>query len=249
VLFIRDQQRSAQPLMPLRLFRSRERAGAYAARFLFNGALLSFFFFMTQYLQGVSAYSPLETGLAFLPVTFAAFAAAAVIPRLPQRLSNGMLAVAGCAAMLIGTAWLNRVSATTAYLTGIAAPMIVFGIGQGFGFSSLTNAGMAGVASKDAGVAGRLVNVAHHIGGAFGLGVLVTVFAAAGSGAKDARDLLAQRVSASLTAAAAFLVLALVIVITAQRTTRRATCRSRGTPSTRVPARPTGSPAPSTSTP
>ena len=63
--------------MPLRLFADRGRAGAYAARFLFNAVLVSFFFFMTQYLQGVTGVSPLEAGLAFLPVTAAAFAAAA----------------------------------------------------------------------------------------------------------------------------------------------------------------------------
>jgi MFS family permease len=54
--FVANQARAEQPLMPLRLFASRQRAGAYAARFLFNGVLLSFFFFMTQYLQGVSGY-------------------------------------------------------------------------------------------------------------------------------------------------------------------------------------------------
>ena len=56
-----------QPLMPLRLFADRGRAGAYAARFLFNGVLVSFYFFMTQYLQGVSGHTPLQAGLAFLP--------------------------------------------------------------------------------------------------------------------------------------------------------------------------------------
>src|SRR5213078_344510 len=106
-LFISDQRRSPQPIMPLRLFSDRQRAGAYAARFLFNGALLSFFFFMTQYLQGVSGYTPLEAGLAFLPVTLAAFAAAALTPRLTRRVSTAVLAVAGCAAMLIGTVWLS----------------------------------------------------------------------------------------------------------------------------------------------
>jgi hypothetical protein len=214
-LFVVCQQRAEQPIMPLRLLATRERAGAYAARFLFNGALLSFFFFfMTQYLQGVSGYSALQAGLAFLPVTLAALAAATAIPRFTPRLGNALLVVVGCAAMLAGTAWMSRVSVDTGYLAGIAAPMIVFGIGQGLGLSTLTTGGMAGVAPADAGAAGGLVNVAHHRCG-LGLGILVTVFAAAGSGADDARGLLAQRVSASLTAAAAFLVLALVVTLIA----------------------------------
>jgi len=215
-VFVANQAHAAQPLMPLRLFASRRRAGAYAARFLFNGVLVSFFFFMTQYLQGVSGYSPLQAGLAFLPVTAAAFAAAAVTPRLGARLSNDTLAVAGCAAMLAGTAWMSGVSVSTGYLAGIALPMIVFGIGQGLGLSSLTSAGMAGVAPRDAGVAGGLVNVAHHLGGAVCLGILVTVFDAAGSNASGARSLLADRVSAALTAATVLLILALAVTLIAR---------------------------------
>lgn len=72
---------------------------------------------------------------------------------------------------------------------------------------------MAGVAPQDAGVAGGLVNVAHHLGGALGLGILVTVFDAAGAGVHGPQDLLAHRVSASLTAATAFLILALVVTV------------------------------------
>jgi len=97
-----------------------------------------------------------------------------------------------------------------------ALPMVAFGIGQGLGLSSLTTAGMAGVGADDAGVAGGLVNVAHHIGGALGLGILVTVFAAAGAGAHSARELLAQRVSASLTGAALMLALALLVTVVAR---------------------------------
>ena len=146
-VFVAGQARAAQPLMPLRLFADRGRAGAYAARFLFNGVLVSFYFFMTQYLQGVSDYTPLQAGLAFLPVTAAAFAAATVTSRLSRRLGNDALAVAGVAAMLIGTAWTSRVGPTPAYLAGIALPMVIFGVGQGLGLSALTTGGMAGVAA------------------------------------------------------------------------------------------------------
>jgi hypothetical protein len=63
--------------------------------------------------------------------------------------------------MLIGAAWISRASVNTGYLTGIGAPMIIFGVGQGLGLSTLTTGGMAGAAPKDAGVAGGLVKVAH----------------------------------------------------------------------------------------
>ncbi len=170
---------------------------------------------MTQYLQGVSGFTPLQAGLAFLPVTAAAFLAAAATSRLSQRVGNDRLAIAGCATMLIGTAWMSRISPTTGYALGIALPMVIFGIGQGFGLSSLTTAGMAHVGLEDAGVAGGLVNVAHHLGGALGLGILVTIFDAAGAGTHG-RDLLAHRVSASLTAACVFLILALLVTALAR---------------------------------
>jgi Major Facilitator Superfamily len=208
---------------------------------------------MTQYLQGVGGDSPLQAGLAFLPVTTAAFAAAALTSRSAGRLSNDFLAVAGCAAMLIGTACMSRVSVDTPYLLGIAVPMVVFGVGQGLGLSSLTTAGMAGVQPRDAAVAGGLVNVAHHLGGALGLGILVTVFDAAGSHADGSQVLLAHRVSAALTAACVFLVLALAVTLAARRPSLRqrnpSPCRSRAAASTPRKAPPSGSPATSTSTP
>jgi hypothetical protein len=100
--------------------------------------------------------------------------------------------------------------------------MIVFGIGQGLGLSSLTTAGMAVVQPRDAAVAGGLVNVAHHLGGALGLGILVTVFDAAGSASDGPQALLADRVSAALTGACPLLALALAVTL-ATRATRRAT--------------------------
>jgi sugar phosphate permease len=155
----------------------------------------------------------------------AAFAAASVTSRLSRRLGNEWLVVAGVAAMLVGTVWTSRVGTDTAYLVGIALPMLVFGIGQGLGLSALTSGGMAGVAAKDAGVAGGLVNVAHHLGGAVGLGILVTVFDAAGAAGDRPNELLAHRVSAALTAAGAFLVLALLVTLTT-RPRRAAATRS-----------------------
>ncbi len=112
--------------------------------------------------------------------------------------------------------------------------MVIFGVGQGLGLSTLTTAGMAGVDARDAGVAGGLVNVFHHIGGAFCLGVLVTVFAAAGTGAHG-HVLLADRVSAALTGATVFLALALLITLLSHPHRRRARAAAQA-PGVRVPA-------------
>lgn len=213
-LLIVNEGRAKQPIMPLRLFASRERAGAYGARILFLGAMMGFWFFITQYLQRVMGYSPLQAGLAFLPMTLANFTVAVAVPRLTHRFGNARLLAGGLTVTLVGMAWLSQLSADTAYVSGIALPMILIGIGQGATLSPLTSSGIAGVAPEDAGAASGLVNVAHQLGGSLGLGVLVVVFAAAGSDALGARALLAHRVAVSLTAGSAMLALALVLVVT-----------------------------------
>jgi predicted MFS family arabinose efflux permease len=199
--------------MPLRLFASRERTGANAARILFLGAMLGFWFFITQFLQVVDNFSPLEAGLAFFPMTVTNFVVAVYVPQLTRRYGNGLLLAGGLAVTLVGMFWLSRLSAETAYVTGIALPMILIGAGQGATLGPLTASGIAGVTREDAGAASGLVNVAHQLGGSLGLGILVTVFAAAGSAAMVAPELLAVRVAASLTAGTVMLGLAFVIVI------------------------------------
>jgi EmrB/QacA subfamily drug resistance transporter len=211
-LFVLDESRAQQPIMPLRLFASRERAGAYAGRLLFLGGMLSFWFFVTQYLQGVLGYSPLETGFAFLPTTLVNFAVALTVPWLTRRLGNARLLAGSLLVAVIGMAWLSRVSADSSYLTGVALPMLLIGAGQGGALAPLTSAGVSGVAAEDAGAAGGVVNVAHQLGGSLGLGLLVTVFAAAGSEELEGRALLAHQIGASLTAAAILLALAFVVV-------------------------------------
>jgi len=211
-LFVLNEARAPQPIMPLRLFASRERAGAYAVRVLFLGAMVGFWFFTTQFLQGVIGYSPFEAGVAFLPATLANFAAAMAVPKLTHRFGNGRVLATGLFLALLGMTWLSRVSADTSYLVGVALPMILIGIGQGASLSPLTVAGIAGVAAKDAGAASGLVNVAHQLGGSLGLSLLVVVFAAAGSGTLDARALLAHRIASAFTAGAAMLALALILV-------------------------------------
>jgi EmrB/QacA subfamily drug resistance transporter len=211
--FVLREWKARQPIMPLRLFASRERVGAYAGRILFLGAMMGFWFFITQYLQTVKGYNPLEAGIAFLPMTAVNFAVAISTPRLTRRFGNGPLLAVGIAVTMIGMFWLSRLSADTAYLTGVALPMILIGAGQGASLGPLTAAGIAGVEPRDAGAASGLVNVAHQLGGSLGLGVLVTVFAAAGASDLDAAGLFAHRVAAALTVGAGLLALALVLVI------------------------------------
>ena len=211
-VFVRVEARAAQPIMPLRLFASRERSAAYAARLLFLGAMVGFWFFTTQYLQGVLGFRPAAAGLAFLPTTLPNFAAALAVPVLARRLGNGRLLALGLSIALAGMAWLSRAGADSAYAVGVALPMVLIGVGQGLSLGPLTVAGVAGVAKEDAGAASGLVNVAHQLGGSLGFGVLVVVFTAAGSAAPEASAALAHQVSAALTGGAAMIACALALV-------------------------------------
>lgn len=211
-LFVGLEARARQPIMPLRLFSSRERAGAYAARALFLGGMVAFFFFTSQYMQGVLGFDPLRAGLGFLPMTTVNFVAALLVPRLTERLGNGRLLAAGLLVSFVGMAWLSRAGAGSSYVEGLALPMVLIGIGQGCALSPLTVAGVSGVAEADAGAASGVVNAAHQLGGSLGLAVLVAASAAAGRATSGVVSL-AHGSSAALTGSAAMLLAALFVTL------------------------------------
>ena len=171
--FVRVEARTAVPIMPLRLFRSATRWRAYAARALFVGAMMGFNFTISEYMQEVYGFTPLLAGVGFLPMTVFTFLTAIEVPRLISRHGNRRVLAVGLTCMLIGFAWLSLLDAGSPYLTGIALPMVVLGIGNGLTLSPLTNLGIEGVEPNDAGAASGLVNAAHQIGGAIGLSTMV----------------------------------------------------------------------------
>jgi EmrB/QacA subfamily drug resistance transporter len=206
------ESRVAQPIMPLRLFRSRERSGAYAARLLYLGAMIGFFFFTTQYLQDALGFTPLEAGLGFLPMSLVNFIVALAIPRLRTRVPDALLLAGGVLLTLVGMVWLSRAGISEVYLTSVALPMVLVGAGQGLAFAPLTSSGIAGVPPQDAGAASGLVNTAHQLGMALGLAVLSAVAVRAGT-ALTGPAAVAQQVGAALTAGSALLGVALVVVL------------------------------------
>ncbi len=218
--FILIERGAAQPVMPLRLFADGQRNAAYAARVLFLGAMIGFFFFTTQFLQVVLHYPPSLTGLAFLPMTLVNFGVALCVPRLTRRFGNARLLAFGLGTTLLGMAWLSRVDSGTAYWLGVALPMLLIGAGQGMTLSPLTAAGIAGVPAQDAGAASGIVNVAHQLGNSLGLAILVAL-AAFGARQLDGAALLAHRVTVALDGAAAMLALALLLVLAARKGRRQ----------------------------
>jgi MFS family permease len=225
--FVLVELRAGQPIMPLRLFASVERTGAYVTRLLTVGEMFAFFFFQTQFLQEVRDYSALKAGFAFLPMTVMMFSTTRIVPRIAPRLGDTRLLVGGLSIALAAMVWASRSSAGTQYSPQLAVPMVMLGLGMGIAFIPLTSQGIAGVAHEDGGAASGLVNVFHQVGGSLGLAVLITVFGTASRDAArhpiaglsaqaqaQAKDQFAHAIASSLTGSAVFLTLALFMVLT-----------------------------------
>lgn len=221
-----NESRVAQPIMPLRVFASRQRTGAYLGRFLFGAFMMSYFYFITQYLQGVYHFTAFEAGMAFLPMTLASFATAVNVPRLTRRIPSSVVMTFGFLLLTIGIAWLSFVHPDTPYAIGIASPMIIYGIGQGLAIGPLTGAGIAGATGELAGAASGMINTAQQLGGTVGISALVAITAASGSP-------LADQVTTAFTGgailAAAALTAVIVLIIPGERADR-ARARKPGPP-------------------
>jgi len=178
------ETRAAAPITPLRLFADRDRTFSYLTRLVLVGGMFGMFFFLTQFLQDVLGYSPLSTGLAFLPLTVALFVASQLSARvLIAKFGAKRLMVGGLSVSTTGLLMLTQLSETSSYGLVLGA-LVLFGIGNGLAFVPLTMASLAGVAPADAGAASGLVNVMQQVGGALGLSVLVTIFGTASRSAK-----------------------------------------------------------------
>jgi EmrB/QacA subfamily drug resistance transporter len=211
--FVQIERRAKQPILPLGLFSDIERSGAYAARVLYLGAMVGFFFFTTLYLQEVADFRPAVTGLAFVPATMLHVPIAILVPRLIRRFGRNTILIVGMIIGVIAMAWLSRARVGSDYWTAVALPMVLIGISQGLTLSPLTSSGVARVARNDAGAASGAVNVAHQMGSSVGLSILIAV-AAVGSAGLSGAELTAYRVSHAFDAGTVMLVLTLLIALT-----------------------------------
>jgi EmrB/QacA subfamily drug resistance transporter len=216
---VRHERRAEQPIMPLRLFSDRRRSGAYAARALYLGAMMGFFFFTTQLMQDVFGFTAFQAGLGFLPMTAVNFGVAALQPRAARRFSEAPVLVAGVALTFLGMLWLAQVGPASAYLTAVALPMVLIGAGQGLAFAPLTSFGIVEVRAEDAGAASGLVNTAHQLGMATGLAILVAASAHATG--------LTDRATTALAWGSGFLAACLLVVLAVIVPTQRLARRSR----------------------
>lgn len=174
ILFVFTERKTHRPIMPLRLFYSTDRRNAYIARALLIGALMGYNFFISEFMQEVFGFTPLMTGFAFLPMTITTFIGAVRVPALVEKYGNKRVLAFGLAMLAVGFCELQFLNKESCYSIGIALPMLFIGFGQGLAMSPLTNLGLSDVEHVDAGAASGLVNVAHQVGGAFGLSLMVS---------------------------------------------------------------------------
>jgi EmrB/QacA subfamily drug resistance transporter len=166
---------ATEPLMPLRIYRSRTLTSANLVVLLLGGATFGMWFFLSLYLQEVRGYSPLHAGFAFLPMTLCIVAASVIASRAVQRIGAKPLLVAGMAAVTLGLVLFTDLSAHGTYAGDVLAPSLIAAVGIGLAFVPSTISAVAGVASDEAGLASGLVNTARLFGGALGLAVLATI--------------------------------------------------------------------------
>ena len=180
LVFALWQGRAARPLLPPRVVLDRNRGGAYASMLIASAGLFGIFLFLTYYLQQTLGYSPLVTGVSFLPISAGLILASnlstiVLMPRTGPRplVALGMLAAAG------GAAWLAQLGPHTGYAAGVLGPIILAGTGVGLVIAPVINTGTFGVAPQDAGVASATVTVGQQLGASAGTSLLNTIFAAA----------------------------------------------------------------------
>jgi EmrB/QacA subfamily drug resistance transporter len=174
--FVARQARIANPLMPLRLFRSRAVAGSNVIQALLVMGMFGMFFLGALYMQQILGYDPLEVGLAFLPATIVMGATSLrysgpLIMRFGPRapLIAGLVSIGG------GLLLFARTPVDGSYVLDIAPAMVLIGLGAGLGFPSLMGLAMSGATPSDSGLASGLVNTSVQVGGAIGLAVLATL--------------------------------------------------------------------------
>jgi EmrB/QacA subfamily drug resistance transporter len=172
--------RAKFPLLPPRVVLDRNRGAAYLAILIVGAGMFGVFLFLTYYLQDTLGYSPVITGVAFLPMiagvaTSSNVSNIVLMPRIGPKpiVSTGLVLAAG------GMAWLTRIGPQSGYVSDILGPIIVTGLGFGLVFSTAFNTGTYGVRPQDTGVASASVNTGQQLGGAIGTALLNTIAASA----------------------------------------------------------------------
>lgn len=187
--FVAIERRAAHPLLPLRVVTDRWRGGSYLVIGISSIGMFAVFLFLTYYLQRTLGFSPIRTGFAFLPMTFAIVATATsattlLVPRLGPRI----LMTAGMAMAAIGLVLLAQLTVDSTYALHVLVPLLVMGTGMGLIFAPAMATGTFGVDFADAGIASATINTVQQVGGSIGTAALSSLFASALTGYMTGRQ-------------------------------------------------------------
>jgi EmrB/QacA subfamily drug resistance transporter len=178
--FVRVEQRVSEPLLPLRVVADRSRGMAFAAVGIAGVAMFGLFLFLTYYLQLVKHFSPVTSGLAFLPMIACIIISSntsniVTLPRFGPRIviTTGMLTGS------VGLGYLSRITVQSSYTTAVLPALILMGLAMGMVMAPSMNTATAGVLPQDSGVAAALVSTMQQVGGAMGIAVMSTIAASA----------------------------------------------------------------------
>jgi EmrB/QacA subfamily drug resistance transporter len=178
--FLALERRVEHPLLPLKIVWDRARGGAYATIALAGSAVFAVFLFLTYYLQQNLGFSPLTTGLAFLPMTgMIVLTATTVQTRILPRTGAKPIVVTGMTLGILGMILFTRLAPHAAYVSHVLPGLLLTGVGMGAIFAPAFATATLGVRSSDAGVASAMVNTSQQVGGSVGTALLSTIFASA----------------------------------------------------------------------
>jgi EmrB/QacA subfamily drug resistance transporter len=174
--FVAREQTAKEPLMPLRIFSSRNVAGANVVQLLMVAGLFGMFFLGVLFMQHVLGYSAVGTGVAFLPVSLGiGVLSLGFSARLNQRFGPKATLLPGLALLVLGLSWMARAPVNASYAVDLLPAMLALGVGAGLSFPSLMTLSMSGATAEDSGLASGLVNTTVQVGGARGRAVLATL--------------------------------------------------------------------------
>jgi len=178
--FLFVESRVHDPLLPLRVVADRVRGGSYLALGISGAALFAVFLFLTYYMQLTKGFSPIETGLAYLPMTVAIVGSATLATNnLLPKIGPRPLLVLGMTLGALAMVWFAQLETTSSYAGRVLPGLIVLGIGMGNIFATGISSATYGVAPSNAGVASALVNTMQQVGGSVGTALLSSIFASA----------------------------------------------------------------------
>ena len=217
-----NERRTKNPLVPLSIFRINGLAAANATQLIAFAGFLAMFFFLTLYMQNVLGYSPIETGAAYLPLTFGVGVAAGITSQLVGRIGTRPVTVAGSLIAASGVYWLSHIPVDGTYLANLLPGMMVMSIGLGAVFVAVTTAANAGVPADKAGLAAALLNASQQVGGALGLAIFSAIATSRTTdllaGHTPLPDALTSGFQRALLASSVFLVGAAVVALRATDT-------------------------------